>query len=88
VQSARLVKKVAPVYPPLAKQAGIEGVVHLDVIIARDGAVEDVRSLGGPALLIQSATEAVKQWAYGVTLLNGEPVKVSTTVDVTFTLPQ
>jgi protein TonB len=86
VQSMQLITKVPPVYPQLAKTARVSGVVHLAVIIAKDGTIQEIHSLGGPALLIQSAMDAVKQWVYRTTLLNGEPVQVETTIDVNFTL--
>jgi len=88
VQAVMVLTKVTPVYPQLAKSARVEGVVHLAVIIAKDGTVQEIRSLDGPALLIQSAMDAVKQWVYRPTLLNGQPVQVETTVDVNFTLNQ
>jgi TonB family protein len=88
VQSAMIVSKAPPVYPELAKSARVQGVVHLAVIIAKDGTVQEIHSLGGPAMLIQAAMDAVKQWVYKPTLLNGEPVNVETTVDVNFTLNQ
>jgi TonB family protein len=88
VQSNMIVTKVAPVYPQLAKAARVEGVVHLTVVIANDGTVQEVQAINGPALLISSAVDAVKQWVYKPTLLNGEPIAVVTTVDVNFTLNQ
>ena len=88
VQAAMVIKKVQPLYPELAKAAHVEGVVHLAVIIDKDGTVREIRSMGGPALLVQSAMDAVKQWVYKVTLLNGNPVEVETTVDVNFALQQ
>jgi len=88
VQAAMVVTKVTPVYPDLAKSARVEGVVHLAVIIAPDGTIQEIHSLGGPALLISAAMDAVKQWVYRVTLLNGQPVQVETTVDINFTLNQ
>jgi len=86
VQSMMIVKKVPPVYPELAKSARVSGVVHLAAVIAKDGTIQELHSLGGPALLIQSAMDAVRQWVYKPTLLNGEPVAVETTIDVNFTL--
>jgi TonB family protein len=86
VQSAMIVSKVPPVYPELAKSARVEGVVHLTAIIGKDGTILELHSIGGPALLIQSAMDAVRQWVYQVTYLNGEPVAVETTIDVNFTL--
>jgi len=88
VQSMMILRKVPPEYPQLAKSAMVQGVVHLAVIIGKDGAVEELHSLGGPALLIQAAMDAVKQWVYQPTLLNGQPVKVESTIDVNFTLNQ
>jgi TonB family protein len=88
MQAAKIVSNPAPVYPQLAKSARVSGVVHLAVLIAKDGTVQELHSLGGPALLIQAAMEAVKQWVYQPTFLNGEPTAVETTVDVNFTLNQ
>jgi protein TonB len=88
VQQAKLVRQPKPVYPPLAKQARISGVVHLAAIISRDGTIQDLKVISGHPLLIPSALEAVKQWVYQPTLLNGEPVEVSTQIDVNFTLSQ
>jgi protein TonB len=88
VQSAMIVRKTQPVYPPLAKSARVQGVVHLAAIIAKDGTIQELHSLGGPALLIQAAMDAVKTWIYKPTMLNGDPVQVETTIDVNFTLNQ
>jgi len=88
VQAAMVIKKIQPTYPALAKSARVSGVVHLAAIIAKDGTIQELHSLGGPALLIQAAMDAVKQWVYRPTLLNGEPVQVETTIDVNFTLNQ
>jgi periplasmic protein TonB len=86
VQQANLASQVKPVYPPEAKQDRVQGTVQLDVIIDKQGHVEQVSVLAGPEPLIQAAVDAVKQWTYRPTLLNGEPVRVETTVDVNFTL--
>ena len=88
VQQAKLVRQPKPVYPPLAKQARISGVVHLAAVISKDGTIQDLKVISGHPLLIPSALEAVKQWVYQPTLLNGEPVEVSTQIDVNFTLIQ
>jgi len=88
VQGAMILKKTPPVYPQLAKSARVSGVVHLAAIISKDGTIQELHSLGGPALLIQAAMDAVKQWVYRPTMLNGEPVQVETTIDVNFTLNQ
>ena len=86
VQQAKLVSQARPVYPPLAKQARISGVVHLQAVIAKDGTVMDLKVISGHPLLIPAALEAVKTWVYQTTLLNGEPVEVVTQIDVNFTL--
>jgi TonB family protein len=88
VQEMMIVNKVEPVYPPLAKTARVAGVVHLAAVIGKDGTIMELHSLGGPALLIQAAMDAVKQWVYRPTLLNGQPVQVETTIDINFTLAQ
>jgi protein TonB len=86
VQAAQLVNKVQPLYPALAKQARIQGTVRLQAVIAKNGSVEELQVLSGHPLLVQAALDAVKQWRYRPTLLNGEPVEVVTTIDVVFTL--
>jgi protein TonB len=86
VQSAMIVSKVPPIYPAAAKAAGIQGVVHLSAILGTDGTVQELTVLDGPAELIQAATDAVKQWVYKPTLLNGNPVQVQTTITINFTL--
>jgi protein TonB len=88
VQAANLINQVKPVYPPLAKQARISGVVELSAVIGKDGRVQDLKVIKGHPLLVQAALDAVKGWVYRPTLLNGEPVEVSTTIDVNFTLSQ
>lgn len=86
VQEARLKYMVKPVYPPLARQARIQGTVRLNAIIGTDGRVKDLTVVSGHPLLVPAALEAVKQWVYEPTLLNGEPVEVVTIIDVNFTL--
>ena len=88
VQQSKLVSQPRPLYPPIAKQARISGVVHLQAVIAKDGTVADLKVLSGHPLLVQSALEAVRQWVYAPTLLNGNPVEVLTQIDVNFTLSQ
>jgi len=86
VQAANLIHQVKPVYPTLAKQAHIQGVVVMEAVIGRGGAVESLRIVSGHPLLTQPAIDAVKQWKYRPTMLNGDPVDVITTITVTFTL--
>jgi TonB family protein len=87
VQAANLVHQVDPVYPPLALKARIQGTVRFDAVIAKDGTMVKLQVLSGHPLLVQPALEAVKQWLYKPTLLNGEPVEVITTIDVNMVLP-
>ncbi|HXZ20661.1 MAG TPA: energy transducer TonB [Candidatus Acidoferrales bacterium] len=86
VTQAKLVKRVAPIYPPLARQAKITGTVHLRAIISTDGKIASLEVISGPPLLIQSALDAVRQWEYKPTLLLGEPVIVETFIDVQYAL--
>jgi len=88
VQAARLVNKVQPLYPPLARQTRISGTVKLHAIIGKDGTVQQLVVVSGHPLLVQAALDAVKQWRYQPTLLNGEPVEVDTEIDVIFSLAQ
>jgi periplasmic protein TonB len=77
---------VAPVYPPVAQRARVEGVVILEAVIDAQGRVASVRVLRSIALLDQAAADAVKQWRFTPALLNAEPVPVVMTVTVNFTL--
>jgi protein TonB len=86
VQSGLLVRKVNPSYPPLARQARIQGVVILQAQISKDGNIENLQLISGHPMLAPAAIEAVKQWKYKPYLLNGEPVEVETQVQVNFTL--
>lgn len=88
VQSAKLRRQPKPGYPPLARQARIQGSVRFTAVIAKDGTIQNLQLISGHPLLVQSAQDAVKQWAYEPTLLNGEPVEVITQIDVNFTLTQ
>ncbi len=88
VQMAKLVRRITPEYPPLAKTARVSGVVHLIGIIAKDGTMHNLQLISGHPLLARAAMEAVKQWVYRPTLLNGEAVEVIAPIDVNFTLGQ
>jgi protein TonB len=79
---------VTPVYPPLAKQARIQGTVRFTAIIGKDGTIQNLQLVTGHPLLVAAAQDAVRQWVYKPTLLNGEPVEVVTQIDVNFTLSQ
>jgi protein TonB len=87
VMAQRLVSHPTPIYPPIAKSARVQGTVTLQATIGTDGSVQNLQLLSaGSPLLVQSAMDAVKQWVYSPTLLNGNPVTVVTTIDVNFTL--
>jgi len=88
VQAASLVNMVKPAYPPRARLARISGVVCLAATIGRDGAISNLSVVFGHALLIDAALQAVRQWRYRPTILNGEPVEVETTIDVNFKLEE
>src|SRR5580704_7071911 len=81
-----LIKKVQPNYPPLAKQARIQGTVVLQAQISKTGDIQNLQLISGHPMLAPAAIEAVKQWKYKPYLLNGEPVEVETQVQVNFTL--
>jgi protein TonB len=85
---AKLVKKVIPEYPALAKTARLSGVVHLLGVIAKDGTIQNLQLISGHPILAGAALAAVRQWAYQPTLLNGRPVEVIAPIDVNFTLGQ
>jgi periplasmic protein TonB len=86
VQAASLVKQVTPAYPNIAKTAHVSGTVVLRAIISKDGSIEKLEYVSGPALLMASAMTAVREWRYKPTMLNGQPVEVDTTVQVVFSL--
>jgi protein TonB len=86
VKMARLIHCVEPLYPPLARQMHVSGVVELVGIIATDGRIRQLKLLRGSPLLAASALEAVRQWVYDPTLLDGEPVELVATISVIFRL--
>jgi protein TonB len=88
VAQASLLQQVKPVYPPLAKQARIQGVVLLEAVINKEGSIDNLRVISGHPLLTQAAIDAVRQWRYKPTLLNNEPVEVVTTITVNFAFSQ
>lgn len=86
VMAARLVRRIDPVYPPMAQMMRLSGIVLLRAIIGTDGAVQRVEVLSGNPILAQAAVAAVRQWRYQPTRLDGQPVEVETSVTVTFVL--
>ena len=88
VQMAKLIRKVTPEYPPIARAARISGVVHLIGTIGKDGAIRNLQLVSGHPILARAAMQAVAQWLYQPTLLNGKPVEVIAPIEVSFTLGQ
>jgi protein TonB len=86
VSQGLIIRRVQPSYPPLARQARIQGTVVLQAQISKDGNIENLQLISGHPMLAPAAIEAVKQWKYKPYLLNGEPVEVETQVQVNFTL--
>ncbi len=86
VSQGLLVHQVKPNYPPLARQARIQGQVVLQALIAKDGTIQNLHLVSGHPMLAPAAIEAVKQWKYKPYFLNGEPVEVETQITVNFTL--
>jgi len=83
---AMLIHRVEPVYPTLAKQLGRGGRVELRAIIATDGTVQSLQAVGGDPLFYPSAMDAVRQWRYSPTILNGKPVEIDTYISVIYTM--
>jgi protein TonB len=86
IAAGMVLHKVMPVYPAIARAGRMEGTVILHAVISKEGAIENLRVEGGPAMLQKSALDAVAQWRYRPYLLNGSPVEVETTINVVFSL--
>jgi protein TonB len=86
VLTGAAIERKTPIYPPLAKQARIEGSVVVEVVISLDGRVEAVRPLGGHPLLTSAALEAARGWRFNPTMLNGVPVRVTGLITFNFNL--
>jgi Gram-negative bacterial TonB protein C-terminal/PilZ domain len=87
LQRGRLIHRVEPLYPAGALENGVEGTVKLHAVIGDDGSVKTLESVGGPDLLIDSAMNAVRQWRYTPTLLDGKPIETDQDVFIVFRLP-
>ena len=81
-----LIQKTHTVYPPIAKAARVSGTVILQATISKQGTIQGLKVVSGPAMLQQAALDAVRTWRYRPYLLNNEPVEVDTTINVIFTL--
>jgi protein TonB len=88
VRPPQILREVRPAYPPLARQARVSGTVKLEAVIAIDGSIQALRVASGHPLLTLAAVEAVRQWRYQPTTLNGNPVEVALVIEVHFTLSQ
>jgi periplasmic protein TonB len=86
VEAARVISDPNPIYPPLAAEAHVQGVVVLDAVIGEDGHISNLKLISGSPLLAPAAMDAVKQWVYRPTFLNGRAVEVATEIDVRFQL--
>jgi periplasmic protein TonB len=86
MMEGNLMHRVQPLYPPLARQARIQGQVVIRAVINRNGMIENLQALSGHPMLVRAAIDAVKQWRYRPYFLNGEPVEVETQVTVNFLL--
>jgi protein TonB len=86
VMAAKLVQRIEPAYPAIARAAHVSGIVHLHAIVGKDGSVRELEAVDGNILLAQAAKAAVQRWRYQPTLLNGEPVEVDTYITVHFVL--
>jgi periplasmic protein TonB len=86
LEPAMLLHRVEPIYPALPKQIHREGQVELRAVIATDGTIQSLQVVGGDTLFLQSATDAVRQWRYRATVLNGQPVEIETYITVIYTL--
>ena len=88
LQAAKIIRRVLPVYPPMARQMRTQGVVALTGIIGKDGTVAQLTVTSGHPFLVKAALDAVRQWTYQPTVLNGRAVEVVTTILVNFALSQ
>lgn len=88
IQPAMLTRRIEPIYPTLARQIGRAGRVELHAIIATDGSVQSLEVIEGDALFVSSALDAVSQWHYQPTMLNGQPVEVDTHITVIYSMPR
>lgn len=86
VAAGMLIRKTLPVYPPIARAAHVSGTVVLEATIGKDGTIEGLRVVSGHPMLQGAAVDAVRTWVYRPYLLNGQPISINTTIDVTFTL--
>ena len=88
VSDAHLIRRAEPLYPTLARQSRVQGIVQFTAIISKEGNIENLHLVRGHPLLVKAAEDAVLQWKYRPTMLNGQPVEVITDIIMNFTLTQ
>jgi protein TonB len=86
IELAHPIRRADPIYPPLARQARISGVVELQGVLGTDGRIHELKVLRGHPMLVKAAVDAVSQWTYAPTILNGQAVEVVAPIIVTFKL--
>ena len=86
IDASKLISRVEPIYPMLMKQIGKSGKVELRAIIGEDGTIQSLEAVGGDPMFFASAMQAVKQWRYTPTMLNGQAVKVDTYITVIYNI--
>lgn len=86
IAPAQLIQQVQPTYPAQARQARLEGKVAFNITIARDGSVRDIQLVSGHPMLVPAAEQAIRQWRYTPTLLDGRAIDMSTRVEINFAL--
>jgi periplasmic protein TonB len=86
MQAAKVLNRVPPVYPHVAREEFLSSTVRLHAIIATDGTIKELRVMKGYCSLAKAAMEAVKNWRYSPTLFEGRALEIDTTIDVIFTL--
>ena len=86
ILEGNLIRRVQPVYPPLARSARIQGPVVLFAVISKVGTIDNLRAVSGHPMLVRAAIEAVSQWRYRPYILNNEPIEVETQITVNFLL--
>ena len=86
IDASKLISRVEPTYPVLAKQIGKSGKVELHAMIGEDGMIDSLEAVGGDPMFFASAMQAVKQWRYTPTMLNGQPVRVDTYITVFYNM--
>ena len=87
IDPAMLIRRIEPIYPPLARQIHREGRVEMRARISTEGTIDSLEIISGDPIFFQSAKDAVSQWLYRPTVLNGQPVEVDTYITVIYTMP-